>query len=107
MSEFHEAVWRDALQAKGKDWVARKLSYPGMANDPVLDVVFAEPLPTREFCQRWYVEEHNKMFALSKGMIVAVLLVVLFAGSLVRAISSMQATLTRDTTISGATVRPE
>ena len=77
-----------------------------MANDPVLDVVFAEPLPTREFCQRWCAEEANKIFALSKGMIVALLLVVLFAGSLVRAVSSMHDTLKHDAMTAGTPATP-
>jgi hypothetical protein len=77
-----EAVWRKALDAKGRDWVEAELQMrAGQPNDAVLDVVFEEPYPTREFCQRWSAEQDNRMFHMSghtKAIIIAVLLLVVF-----------------------------
>jgi hypothetical protein len=75
-----EAVWRKALQAKGKEWVMAQLRLRvGQPNDVVLDVVFQEPLPTRAFCQQWCAEEDNKFFRFSwhtVGIIAALVIVV-------------------------------
>lgn len=66
MNEFAEAAWRQALKAKGKDWVkAELLRRPGHPQDVVYDIVFEEPLPTRDFCQQWCAEEENKLFHVS------------------------------------------
>jgi len=55
-----EAAWRKALQARGREWVAAELKrLPGQPRDRLLDVVFEEPHPTREFCQQWCAEEEN------------------------------------------------
>ena len=77
-----EAAWRRALEAKGRDWVQAELQRrSGQPNDVVLDVVFEEPYPTREFCQRWSAEQDNRMFHVSghtKAIIVVVLLLIAF-----------------------------
>jgi hypothetical protein len=66
MNEFPEITWREALKAKGKDWVKAELQKrPGHPQDLVYDIVFEEPLPTRDFCQRWCAEEDNKLFHVS------------------------------------------
>jgi len=66
MNEYAEAEWRQALQARGKDWVKAELQKrPGQPNDVVYDIVFEEPFPTRDFCLQWCAEEDNKLFHLS------------------------------------------
>ena len=48
MDEQTEAVWRKALQARGKDWVMSELHRrPGLPEDALYDVVFKEPYPSR------------------------------------------------------------
>jgi hypothetical protein len=77
-----EAAWRKALEAKGRDWVDAELQRRfGQPDDVVLDVVFQEPYPTREFCQRWSAERDNRMFHVSghtKAIIVALVLLIAF-----------------------------
>ena len=77
-----EAAWRKALDAKGRDWVDAELQRrSGQPNDVVLDIVFEEPYPTREFCQRWSADQAKRMFQISghtKAIIVALLLLVAF-----------------------------
>jgi hypothetical protein len=54
----------------------------GQPNDCLLDVVYEEPHPTREFCQRWCAEQENKMAGPSPGiMVVMLMLIVLMAAS--------------------------
>jgi hypothetical protein len=66
MNQYVETTWRQALKAKGKDWVRAELQRrPGHPQDVVYDIVFEEPLPTRDFCQQWCAEEENKMLHLS------------------------------------------
>ncbi len=82
-----EAAWRTALDAKGRDWVVAELErLPGQPKDVVLDVVFEEPYPTREFCERWCAEQDNRIFHLSRhtmAIIIASLLLVIFGIKLV------------------------
>ena len=62
MNGESEAVWRKALEAKGRDWVMAELRRrPGQPGDVVFDIVFEEPLPTRAFCERWCAEEDNRI----------------------------------------------
>jgi hypothetical protein len=86
MSDNDEQRWRDGLKARGPAWVrAKLLERPGRYDDPVFDVVFVEPLPTRAFCQAWCAEAENKIFQLSgygkTVVILLVLLVVFVAGA--------------------------
>jgi hypothetical protein len=77
-----EADWRKALDAKGRDWVEAKLkARTGQPNDVMLDIVFQEPYPTREFCQRWSAEQDNRMFHISghtKAIIIALVVLIAF-----------------------------
>jgi hypothetical protein len=91
MIALQEVVWRQALQVRGKDWVARELAtHPGQPDDVLLDVVFEDPLPTREFCRKWCTEEDNRMFTFSARTIVAALFVGIIAASLTMAVISLQ-----------------
>ncbi len=80
MYDKDEFVWRKALQAKGKDWVMAELRLrPGQPTDPLYDVVFEQPYPTRQFCLQWCVEQENKIFQVrwqSGAAFVALLLLV-------------------------------
>jgi hypothetical protein len=82
MERNSHVVWRKALDAKGRDWVSAALRQrPGQPGDVMLDVVFEEPYPTREFCQQWCTEQDNRMFHPSKhtiAVIVASILLVVF-----------------------------
>src|ERR1700761_4802993 len=63
---LEEDAWRQALRTKGRDWVLAELNTrPGLPQDPLLDVVYVQPFPTREFCQRWCVEADNQYLRLS------------------------------------------
>jgi hypothetical protein len=77
-----EANWRKAMDAKGRDWVEAKLKgRTGQPNDAVLDIVFEEPHPTREFCQRWSAEQDNRMFHMSghtKAILIALVVLIVF-----------------------------
>jgi hypothetical protein len=74
---MEEDAWREALRTKGRDWVLAELNTrPGLPQDPLLDVVYEQPFPTREFCQRWCVETDNQYLRLSgytKGVLCGVL----------------------------------
>ncbi len=79
--ELTETVWRRALATRGKDWVVSELGKrPGHPTDPVLDIVFEPPFPTREFCMQWCAEEDNKIFSISwhTCAVAAALLVTVF-----------------------------
>jgi len=66
MDEYAEAAWREGLKARGKDWVKAELQKrPGQPSDVVYDIVFEEPLPTRDFCLQWCAEEENRLFHFS------------------------------------------
>ncbi len=78
-----EQKWRAGLARKGRDWVLRELQRrAGQPDDAVLDVVYEEPYPTRDFCQRWCTEQDNKVGGPSIPVTVAILmmLVVIIAG---------------------------
>jgi hypothetical protein len=92
MDDGTEIVWREALKARGRDWVMAQLQErPGRAEDPVLDVVFETPFPTRAFCRQWCAEEDNKLFSVSKTGIVAFVVFVLFVICVLRTIGSWNA----------------
>jgi hypothetical protein len=78
MADGSEAVWREALIAKGKDWVLAELQRrSGRPGDSVFDIVFEEPFPTREFCQRWCAEEDNRLFRFSWEKAAALVFLIL------------------------------
>jgi hypothetical protein len=91
MSEMEEAVWREALAVRGRDWVVRELkTRPGMPNDPLLEVVFADPLPTRAFCRSWAAEQENRVFVFSPSMIVGLVLTVIIVASTTMAVLAFE-----------------
>jgi hypothetical protein len=95
MDEFAETVWRQALKAKGKDWVKAELQRrPGYPQDVVYDVVFEEPFPTRDFCQQWCAEEDSKLFHVSWhtfAVLAAFIVTVCCCAAAVSALSSYHA----------------
>jgi len=59
-------MWRAGLQARGRAWVLAELQMrAGQPQDPLYDIVHVPPHPSREFCQRWCVEDANKFMHLS------------------------------------------
>ncbi len=73
MSGSAETLWRNGLKARGVDWVKAELRRrPGQPDDLVYDVVFQQPYPTREFCEKWCVEEDNAFFHMS-GRSIAII----------------------------------
>jgi hypothetical protein len=91
MGDNDEKRWRDGLNARGPVWVrAKLLERPGRYDDPVFDVVFVEPLPTRAFCQAWCAEADNKVFQLSKhgmGVVALLVLILVFVAAAVSSLS--------------------
>jgi hypothetical protein len=85
-------VWRTALQAKGRDWVLAELeTRPGRPDDVVYDVVFEPPFPTREFCQRWCVEDDNRFLHVAtstKAALCVLVMLILFAAMGIHSLSS-------------------
>lgn len=70
---FVETAWRKALEARGKDWVMAELCRrPGRPQDVVYDIVFEQPYPTREFCEKWCIEQENKLFHVSWQLFVMI-----------------------------------
>jgi hypothetical protein len=91
METYSHVAWRKALDAKGRDWVAAELRRrPGQPGDVVLDVVFEEPYPTREFCQQWSAEQDNRMFHLSRHAIVIIIASVVFVAVGIKAVISWE-----------------
>ena len=84
-----EAVWRKALQARGREWVTAELRRrPGQPREPLLDVVFEEPYPTREYCQQWCAEEENRFHFFSWSTVAAGALLVIIIICGMHAVSS-------------------
>src|SRR5690349_25055802 len=84
-----EAVWRKALQMRGREWVIAELKRrPGQPRDPLLDVVFEEPYPTREYCQRWCAEEENHFHIFSWSTVAAGALLAIIVVCAMHAVSS-------------------
>jgi hypothetical protein len=74
-----EMAWRKALEARGRDRVMAELqARGGQPNDIVLDLVFEDPYPTREFCLRWCAEQDNRIFHLSGHAIAVIIALVIF-----------------------------
>jgi hypothetical protein len=91
MERNSHMVWRKALDAKGRDWVSAALRQrPGQPGDVVLDVVFEEPYPTREFCQRWCAEQDNRMFHLSGHAIAIIVASIVLVALGARAVVSWE-----------------
>jgi hypothetical protein len=89
MADGSETVWRAALMARGKDWVMAELRRrPGRPGDAVYDIVFEDPLPTREFCQRWCAEEENRLVRFSWEKVAALVFLVLTIVCAVGAVKS-------------------
>lgn len=89
MDDGTEAAWREALKAKGKHWVQAQLNErPGRSDDPVFDLVFEAPFPTRAFCAQWCAEEDNKLFRISGAGVVTILVFVVFMICVVKAIGN-------------------
>ena len=87
-----EMAWRNALNARGRDWVAAELQRrPGQPEDTVLDVVFEEPYPSREFCMRWCNEQDNRMFRFSGHTIVVMATSIVLVSVFVLAVASLNA----------------
>jgi hypothetical protein len=79
MDELTEVAWRKALKVKGKDWVMAELhTRPGRPDDPLYEVVFTEPLPSRQFCRQWCAEEENRFFRMSWHNYATIFAMVLF-----------------------------
>jgi hypothetical protein len=82
-----EAAWRKALDARGRDWVEAQLRLRwGQPSDVILDLVYQEPYPTREYCQRWCAEQDNRMFHVSghtKAIIIALVLLIAFGAKFI------------------------
>jgi hypothetical protein len=91
MSVQDEAVWRGALERKGKDRVLRELrTRPGQPMDELLDIVFQDPHPTREFCRRWCAEQENHMVRFSGLTFVMIGLIVALLGCGMLAVGSWE-----------------
>jgi hypothetical protein len=78
-----EAKWREGLERKGTDWVKRELqTRAGQPDDVVLDVVFEEPYPNRDYCQRWCTERDNKMGgpSIPTLVVIGLMVIVMIAG---------------------------
>jgi hypothetical protein len=87
MDEQVEAVWRKALQVRGKEWVLAELQRrSGQPDDVVLDVVFEEPYPTRDFCRQWCAEVESRLFSFSWHTQAAFVAMILFVVCCVKAI---------------------
>jgi hypothetical protein len=94
MNEPTEAVWRKALQAKGKEWVLAELHRrAGQPGDVLLDVVFEEPYPTRAFCRQWCAEVDSRLFNFSWHTQAAIVAMVLFIVCCIKAIQSFSPAL--------------
>jgi len=96
---MEEDAWREALRTKGRDWVLAELNTrPGLPQDPLLDVVYVQPFPTREFCQRWCVETDNQYLRLSghtKGVLCGVLILGIFIAMAMHSLTSVGTTRLR------------
>jgi hypothetical protein len=91
MSNPEERLWREGLERRGKDWTLRALnSRHGQAGDAVLDVVFVEPYPNREFCQRWCAEQENRMFSMSGHTTAIIVTLIVLAAVSTMAVSALE-----------------
>jgi hypothetical protein len=89
MDDQAELVWRKALRARGREWVMGELRRRvGQPDDPLYDVVFEEPLPTRDFCHRWCAEEENTIFRMSWHIPASIVALAIFLICCVKAVNS-------------------
>jgi hypothetical protein len=89
MDALTEIAWRDALRAKGKEWVTSELrTRPGRPDDVLLDIVFEPPYPSRAFCEQWCAEQDNKIIHLSWQSYAAIATLVLFVVCFCQAVGS-------------------
>lgn len=89
MDDRAETIWREALTTKGRDWVMGELRRrAGQSGDAMYDIVFEDPLPTRQFCEQWCAEEDNKIFRISWHTKLAFILLILFVICSFRAVQS-------------------
>lgn len=103
MNEFVEIAWREALKAKGKDWVRAELQRrPGQPQDVVYDIVFEEPLPTRDFCLQWCAEEENKLFHISWHTLAALIALFITVCCGVAAVNSLNSQRTPPSAVAAA-----
>ena len=108
MADGSETVWRAALMARGKDWVMAELRRrPGRPGDAVYDVVFEDPLPTREFCQRWCAEEENRLVRFSWEKVAALVFLVLTIVCAVGAVKSWNDTPPQSRTAAATNSAPQ
>ena len=106
MSTQDEVAWRAALELKGRDWAVRELrTRPGVPNDILLDVVYTEPHPTREFVQRWCSEQDNRIFAFSGHTIVIISVAAVLLAVTMGAIESLSSHIPAQDTFSAASPR--
>ena len=71
-----EEAWRKALEMRGTHWVKAELArLPGRPNDPLFDVVFVPPHPSRVFCQQWCAEEENRIRVAPTAFLALVFLI--------------------------------
>jgi hypothetical protein len=92
-------VWRAGLQARGRSWVLAELQMrAGQPQDPLYDVVHAPPYPSREFCQRWCVEDANKFMRVSGSTKAALCAFVILCVCLAMAVHSFTGTETSSAT---------
>jgi hypothetical protein len=89
--------WRDAMATMGRTAVEAELrSRPGRPTDRVIDIGYAPPYPTREFCQQWCTEQDNRLFRFSPRVGIALTLFVVLLVCVLEAFNGL----------GGAPVRP-
>jgi hypothetical protein len=55
-----------------------------------LEVVYADPLPTRAFCRSWAAEQENRIFVFSPSIIVGLVLTVIIVASTTMAVLAFE-----------------
>jgi len=84
------ARWRKAMETMGRISVEATLRRrPGRSYEPVLDIVDEPPYPSREFCERWCIEQDNVILPLTPKTAVIVLLFGAVAACLWAAVSNI------------------
>jgi hypothetical protein len=82
--------WRDAMGRMGKGGVEVELRRrPGRPTDPVLDIGYEAPYPTREFCQQWCAEQDNILFRFSPRMGIILILLAVVIICVLQAVSGI------------------
>jgi hypothetical protein len=71
-----EEAWRKGLETRGTHWVTAELArLPGRPDDPLFDVVFVPPHPSRAFCQRWCAEDESRIRVAPTALLALVFLI--------------------------------